>query len=531
MTKYEFSNKNSQLFVANESQTTDSTDKQQLLNKSSSHLSFVGEVKTKKIWKKESSNAINNSIISLHIAAYEDSLIGAAFDLVDDENVALKRNKIDSNNRTFPGSFVHNLIQQEEHQAKKPEVAGFRTSQRLLDSDQPSQSNTVQIPTTVVGSHVRMSDIFVQHCLRHVQGSREQLYGLQAGSSSMLPPTSAYPKIPPNLKGVKHSRTTNTTSCGLESLDKLVEDGIPFPSIILIDEKCDQKVGKILQRIFVAEGLTQGQNVVVATPRKQDIEDLLNSIPSETASTGTASGSGSSQKTGAAAPEENLKIAWRFQSAPQINSSVSNSKPKYDLAKSRARMEVNESELIQTIYANSYEQLWKELQVILDSAEVEIVQTGSKTAHRIILSDLGSPLFLDHSTSTIASFLTHLRAYVMSSCSVVMLVIDGPNMKNEILETFHLCSDSILNFHPNGENSNDAYAGRLEIAKIPRLYGGTPFRPEFCDYTYKDTRHTLEIRKLHLNFDDSDNIDQSSVQPITEDLREMGILASVADED
>uniref|UniRef100_A0AC34GVI6 Elongator complex protein 4 n=1 Tax=Panagrolaimus sp. ES5 TaxID=591445 RepID=A0AC34GVI6_9BILA len=346
----------------------------------------------------------------------------------------------------------------------------------------------------------------------------------------MLPST-AYPKLPPTLKGVKHSRTSNTTSLGLDCLDKLIEDGIPFPSIILVDEKSSRKIGKILQRIYCAEAVIQEQKIIVASPRKADLEDILNSIPSETASSGIAA-SGNSQKS---TDEESLKIAWRFQSAPKISSSISNSKPKFDLAKSKARMEINESELVQTIFANSYEQLWKELEGVLSSPNVDITQPGPKTAYRIILSELGSPLFVDHSKAAITNFITRLRAFIMSSCATAMICIDGEQMDAEMLEYFHLISDSILNFYPISERlrSNDpsAFNGRLEVAKIPRLYGNNLFRPEFCDYSYKDTRHTLEIRKFLLDFDDSNNqMDTKSLEPITDDLREMGILAPDIDD-
>uniref|UniRef100_A0A914Y920 Elongator complex protein 4 n=1 Tax=Panagrolaimus superbus TaxID=310955 RepID=A0A914Y920_9BILA len=345
-------------------------------------------------------------------------------------------------------------------------------------------------------------------------------------------PTTAFPKLPPNLKGVKHSRTSNTTSLGLDCLDKLIEDGIPFPSIILINEKSSRKIGKILQRIYCAEAIVQEQNVIVASPRKMDLEDILNSIPSETTSSGNMTASGISQK---ASNEESLKIAWRFQSAPKINSSISNSKPKFDLAKSKARMEINESELVQTIFANTYQQLWKELEGILNCPNVDITQSGPKNAFRIILSELGSPLFLDHSKAAITNFITRLRAFIMSSCATVMICIDGDQMDTEMFESFHLISDSILNFYPIPEhlrNANDpsAFTGRLEVAKIPRLYGNNLFRPEFCDYSYKDTRHTLEIRKFLLDFDDSNEMDTKSLEPITDDLREMGILAPDIDD-
>lgn len=347
----------------------------------------------------------------------------------------------------------------------------------------------------------------------------------------------AYPKVPPNLKGVKHSRTANTTSLGLECLDKLFDDGIPLPSIILIDEKGSRKISKLLQRLFAAEGITHEQNVVVASPRKQELDDFLNSIPSETASSSSAaSGTSATGARSNAMVEENLKIAWRYQSAPQISSSITTSKPKFDLGKSRMKMDVDNSGLIQTVFANTYDKLWKELEVILNSVMMEATQQGSKNPVRIIISGLGSPLFLDHSKASLTNFIVRLRAFTMASLATVMITVDGAQLESEVLESLHLVSDSVLNFFPTPErllrtHDSTAFAGRLEVAKLPRLYGNSLFRPEFCDYSYKDTRHTIEVRKLHLDFDDGNEVDSKAVEPITDDLREMGILAPDADDD
>ena len=185
--------------------------------------------------------------------------------------------------------------------------------------------------------------------------------------------STAYPKIPPSLKGVKYLRTANSTSLGLECLDKLVDDGIPFPSIVLVDEKNCRKIGRILQRIYISEAISQGQNVVIASPRKCDIEDILNSVPYEMVASTAASGSLQRKDP---LFEENLKIAWRFQNAPQVNSSVSSSKPKYDLAKSRAKDEIVNCNLVENIYANTYEMLWIKLEAIVNSSTIDISQPG-----------------------------------------------------------------------------------------------------------------------------------------------------------
>jgi hypothetical protein len=147
----------------------------------SSYLSFntssiIGAVKTKNSWKKESSEA-NNSTLSLQIATYENSIETAAFDPVHGKCDALERNKIDLKKQLFSASFVQNSFefprQQEKDQEKKPEVMGFRASQRLHGNDQPTSSNNAQIPTADAGSAARKPNFFVRHNLWPASGLRQ----------------------------------------------------------------------------------------------------------------------------------------------------------------------------------------------------------------------------------------------------------------------------------------------------------------------------------------------------------------------
>uniref|UniRef100_A0A914P688 Uncharacterized protein n=1 Tax=Panagrolaimus davidi TaxID=227884 RepID=A0A914P688_9BILA len=185
-------------------QDYDKKDKQLLLNTSSSNLpcntlSIIDEVKTKRNWKKENTNA-NNSILSLYNADDKNLIEIAVFDLVDDKNVALKWNKTDSNN--FHRFFVQNPFefprQAEKNHAIKTEVMQFKASQRLLRYDQSTSSKTIRIPTTAsfparmpvssnhnanydLMKHVRMPNFFVPHNLGLFQGHRQQqLRGLHS---------------------------------------------------------------------------------------------------------------------------------------------------------------------------------------------------------------------------------------------------------------------------------------------------------------------------------------------------------------
>uniref|UniRef100_A0A914PTP4 Uncharacterized protein n=1 Tax=Panagrolaimus davidi TaxID=227884 RepID=A0A914PTP4_9BILA len=116
-----------------------------------------------KKWKKDGLSDANNITLSLHINAYENTKEITELDKLDGENFELKRNKVIMHKQLFPRLMIRNPFefprQQEEDHVTEPEVTGFRASQRLLGSNQSISSNTVRIPTAVVGSHVANTNL------------------------------------------------------------------------------------------------------------------------------------------------------------------------------------------------------------------------------------------------------------------------------------------------------------------------------------------------------------------------------------
>uniref|UniRef100_A0A7E4ZVD5 Elongator complex protein 4 n=1 Tax=Panagrellus redivivus TaxID=6233 RepID=A0A7E4ZVD5_PANRE len=333
-----------------------------------------------------------------------------------------------------------------------------------------------------------------------------------------------YPKVPPKLPGVKHTRTANSSSLGADSLDKLLDDGIPFPSIVAVDERKSRQYSRTLTRLFIAEGYKTGQKVVIVSPRVGEADKYVDAVPIEMA------GGGGVKAGVAGTSSEELKIAWRFQSAPKIDSSIGGSKAaKFDLAKSLSREEVEGSGLVATHHVRTYAGLWTLLEAVLTSREADIHSPDTKHPVRIVLNEIGSPLFAD--SDGFVPFLVKLRAFLLQSTAVIMLTYDGAQLSPSDLNTIQTLSDSILVFHPLADANksvepptNANLAGRLEVLKQPRLYGNSLSRPEACDYSYKESRHTIEIRKLHLD-PEGEGFDTSSVAPLLPEMQQLGVLA------
>uniref|UniRef100_A0A914QDX1 Uncharacterized protein n=1 Tax=Panagrolaimus davidi TaxID=227884 RepID=A0A914QDX1_9BILA len=122
-------------------------------------LNDKDEEEAKKKWKKDVLSDSISSTLSLHICAYENSKEITGLDTLDDGNVGLKRNKINMDKQDFLRLMIHNPFefprQQEENQARKPEVIGFKARRSLLGSAKPIPLNNIQIPNAVADSDVR----------------------------------------------------------------------------------------------------------------------------------------------------------------------------------------------------------------------------------------------------------------------------------------------------------------------------------------------------------------------------------------
>uniref|UniRef100_A0AC35G0K9 Uncharacterized protein n=1 Tax=Panagrolaimus sp. PS1159 TaxID=55785 RepID=A0AC35G0K9_9BILA len=121
-------------------------------NKASSFTTLIeGNDDLKKRWKNENTlKTTNKSTLSLHIAAYENSIEAAVSDLfVNENNEGLKKEKFGSiKKRCFINSLKSRnpfefARQKNGDQRYEPEVMQYKSSQQLLGSNRPSSSQQI----------------------------------------------------------------------------------------------------------------------------------------------------------------------------------------------------------------------------------------------------------------------------------------------------------------------------------------------------------------------------------------------------
>uniref|UniRef100_A0AC35ER14 Uncharacterized protein n=1 Tax=Panagrolaimus sp. PS1159 TaxID=55785 RepID=A0AC35ER14_9BILA len=138
----------------------------------------VEEEIKKKLKKSDSSNTKNDSTLSLHIKAYENSIKSVAFDSICNKNGELKKKKLSLNKQHFPGSFIHNSFefprQQEEDQRTESEVMEFKANQKLLDPNRPIESKNDQVSNAIVKSFpAQIPNITVESCAQFHQRQQD----------------------------------------------------------------------------------------------------------------------------------------------------------------------------------------------------------------------------------------------------------------------------------------------------------------------------------------------------------------------
>ncbi|EFX86652.1 hypothetical protein DAPPUDRAFT_307809 [Daphnia pulex] len=109
-----------------------------------------------------------------------------------------------------------------------------------------------------------------------------------------------------NIVGTKISALNSTlnVSSGINSLDNIMEGGLPLGSLCLIEEDLYGSYAKIMTKYFLAEGAVQ-KNHLLSASLNENPWDLLNNLPSPVTEP--------KETDPLIENKEELKIAWRYE--------------------------------------------------------------------------------------------------------------------------------------------------------------------------------------------------------------------------
>lgn len=298
------------------------------------------------------------------------------------------------------------------------------------------------------------------------------------------------------------------TSCGNPSLDHIIGGGLPIGAIMMVEEDKFVTYSKVLTKYYLAEGVFSGHSIFLGS-LDDDPTELLKKLPIPVEEAETRVPPGNSPASG-----EDMRIAWRYNSLPKVNSEQStvNIGHNFDLTK-----QIDENTL-----QSADTTVWDgtnvcESKIFSNGKYFELLQTltsktktfpDTKNVCRICLTSLGSPIWYDENFETdFVRFLTILKSIVRSTTSVCLITVPG-HLIQLLNETFihrirNLVDYSIqLESFAGSEKATNPvfkeYHGLLNIRKQSALNSLSTFTPETTDLAFKLRRRKFIVEKLHL---------------------------------
>ncbi|KAM3919991.1 elongator complex protein 4 isoform 2-T2 [Leptodactylus fuscus] len=354
----------------------------------------------------------------------------------------------------------------------------------------------------------------------------------------------------PALRGTRPSVHNGQllVSTGVPSLDHILGGGLAVGTLLLIEEDTYSTYSNLLLKYFLAEGIVSGHEVFVAsaseTPHKifKDLPaPLTDEIPPQDKKVVTE---------GPATGEDAMKIAWRYQNLPKIESLCLSSARfghYYDISKTMSPDLLQSAKAhsfylpdispLGEIYGSSsdlscdYLQLLRSVHSAVHQGGFDgsNPQKGQKNILRIGIQSVGSVLWGDdictqerpHNLHSLTRFLYALRGLLRSSLSVCVITVPAHLIQNKaIIARVRNLSDTVVgleSFIGSERESNPLYKdyhGLFLVHKIPRLNSLISEVSDTKDLAFKLKRKMFSIERLHLPPDLSDTVSRSSKQDL-----------------
>ena len=149
---------------------------------------------------------------------------------------------------------------------------------------------------------------------------------LSVAMSSFKKKTTAREVPPVGARTLPGTATTFVTSTGVPSLDDILGGGLPLGcDLLVLAPDVHSAYSELIQKYFIAQGLSSGQNVCIIDDFSRDIVSDCMWIASEEAQTSLLSGPPGNEEDEEGSGkdiEAKIRIAWRYEQLKQFQTTV-----------------------------------------------------------------------------------------------------------------------------------------------------------------------------------------------------------------
>ncbi|XP_018618653.1 elongator complex protein 4 isoform X1 [Scleropages formosus] len=319
-------------------------------------------------------------------------------------------------------------------------------------------------------------------------------------------------------------------STGVTSLDYVIGGGLAVGTLLLIEEDKYDSYSRMLLKYFLAEGVVCGHSLFLGSARDPP-EEILQELPAPVLDDiGCAAGDEGQAKLCDSEGEDSMKIAWRYQNFPKVQTALAASSRfghYYDVSKTmdpemRQASKCNtfflpdelplKSEAEPSTMNAGYRALLRSIQNLIhrEGFDTAAPQNKSRNILRIGLHSLGSPLWGDDicckespsDAVSLTSFLYGFRALLRSSLCVGMVTVPSHLIQNRAImgRVTKLCDTAIAleSFRGSERETNPLYKdyhGLLHVRQTPHLNCLVCEVPDTKDLAFKLKRKQFAIER------------------------------------
>ncbi|KAI0235018.1 Elongator complex protein 4, partial [Lamellibrachia satsuma] len=302
----------------------------------------------------------------------------------------------------------------------------------------------------------------------------------------------------------------------------VVGGGLTVGTVLLIEEDVYGSYSKLMLKFFLAEAVLSKHSAFVASA-DVDPQQLTKELP------GPVVLDPGLETTTNEIGDSSMKIAWRYQNLPQVQSSPSGVQfgHYYDMTK---QMSDKLLQLTDITYFHpdeqdcqcqsrgrmrqSYVRLLKAIKAHIDSGKFSTdAQPQHRTILRIGIHSLGSPQWGEEGgvieggsfDPSLCQFLYALRATLRCSYATAVITMATHLFQDAafIKRMEHMCDtvvrlDSFIGSDKEKNPAFKEYHGLFHVVKLPRLNALTCHELDTYDLAFKLRRKKFTIEKLHL---------------------------------